>query len=390
MLTEEQLIRLPLQIQGYFSDLESNIIAIICEHIREIGEITITDVHRLAELQKIGYNIERIEKAIAETLSLTQDEVYKAFYESSRIDYESEREIFKSVGRELIPFAENMPLQNLIEEISKVTAEEFTNITRTTGFVTANGTFQPMPKYYQGVVDKAVMQVRAGQTDFNSAMRATVREMADKGHSFVQYDNEGKRPYRRRVDSSVRNAMMGAQQKLSQEQAEIVAKKMGADGFEISYHRNPRPSHVWFAGEQFSKEDFDKRVRPLMEEYNCYHRAYAIILGISPRTYSEEELAALKARDEEKHEYKGKSYSGYEATQVQRKLETSMRRQKDRILAFEKSGDDEQVVPERALLRRYQKEYKSFSEAVELPRSPARVKVNGFGRDQAARARRKN
>lgn len=77
---------------------------------------------------------------------------------------------------------------------------------------------------------------------------------------------------------------------------------------------------------------------------------------------------------------------GYEATQMQRKVERSIRKQKNRILIDEATGDAEKLRTDQIRLRRLSEEYKRFSKAAGLRTEPERAMVAGFGRGQAARA----
>ena len=61
---------------------------------------------------------------------------------------------------------------------------------------------------------------------------------------------------------------------------------------------------------------------------NCGHSAHPIILGVSPPQYSPEELEQMRQMNETGITYNGRHYTGYAATQRQRRLEAAMRRQK--------------------------------------------------------------
>jgi hypothetical protein len=140
--------------------------------------------------------------------------------------------------------------------VSRATAGELRDLTETTGFLdtalwSETGTKRyvgatPLPEFYRSVLDYAVLQVRSGQQDFYGAMRRAVKTMTDNGLRTISYDNSefGKKPYSRRLDSSVRAAVNGGLQRLSREMAQSVGEKFGADGMEISWHSGARPSHV--------------------------------------------------------------------------------------------------------------------------------------------------
>lgn len=376
MLTENQLRSLPIPIWDNFRRLESDLIARICERIQEIGKLTASDVNRIAELQRIGYDITAMEREIASTVNRSTSQVRDLFRAAAEAEYGS----YDFIS---VPFADNDELQLLIQSISDATVSEMVNMSQTTAFVnartsqgvrSASGVVQSLPEYYQSVVDYASLQIRTGQTDFNAAMRATIRALSDHGLSTVNYASG----YRRRLDTAVRANLMDAQARLSAAQAELVGAQFGADGMEISFHSGPRPSHVWIGGKQFSMARYRRDVVPVLLDPNCYHRAFPILLNISAPTHTPEELAELNARDAELHEYGGKEFNAYDAQQEQRKFETAIRREKDRTKAFKASGDKDAAAVARARARAVQAEYARFSDAMSIPIKPARTGVAGF------------
>ena len=219
-----------------------------------------------------------------------------------------------------------------------------------------------------------MLQVRTGQKDFSSALYATLRELADRGLTTVDYASG----YHRRLDTAVRANMSDALARMSMAQAEIVGEQFGHNGMEISWHMGPRPSHRWVGGIQVSLAKYKRKVKPVLEEYNCYHRAYPIIVGVSPPTYSKRELAAMNAKNDELHEYNGEMYDAYAAQQKQRRLETRIRAQKDRTNVFRASGDKEAAQSARARTKALQAQYKQFSIAVGLDARADRTRVAGY------------
>jgi hypothetical protein len=83
----------------------------------------------------------------------------------------------------------------------------------------------------------------------------------------------------------------------------------------------------------------------------------------------------------------GKHYSGYEATQMQRKIERAMRREKRRILTAQATGDTDTLSAAQTRLLRLRHEYTRFSDAAGLRTQDERAKVAGFGHKEAAMAR---
>ena len=383
MLTEQQLRALAEPVRSHFLRLERDIIERICNRIRNIGRLTVSDARALDELQRIGYDMRAIQREVASTLSVATSQVYDIFAAAAEMEYNGMRSTFELTGRRFIPFAENEQLQRLVESISRAAVSDMSNMAHTIGFFNlrnhrqipvSGGQFQELSEYYRNVIDYAALRVRTGQTDFYTAMRSTIRELADRGLTSVHYESG----YHRRLDTAVRANMMDAQARLSMQQAFIVGEQFGADGMEVTYHSGPRPSHEWIGGIQVDMQTFQRDVQPVMDEANCYHRAFPIIMGISPPTYSPNELSALKAQDAALHEWGGRRYTAYEAQQLQRQYETEIRKQKDRVIAFSATGDTANTALARARAAATQAEYRRFSNAMGIQTKPTRARVLGL------------
>jgi hypothetical protein len=75
--------------------------------------------------------------------------------------------------------------------------------------------------------------------------------------------------------------------------------------------------------------------------WNCRHIAYPFMLGVSARVYSDDRLDEIKKQNESGITFHGKQYTLYEAEQLQRQLETQMRRWRERkAVVQEVAGTD--------------------------------------------------
>ena len=249
---------------------------------------------------------------------------------------------------------------------------------------------------YSRVIDEAVTAAQSGLTDYSSAMRKTMRAISDSGIRTVDYATG----YSRRLDTAVRQNVLWGIKQCCIGTAEQIGEEIGADGWEISYHSNPRPSHEEMGGRQYADGDgitvngkyyppFSD-VADLLQDFNCLHYKFPILLGISEPAYDEEELAAMKENDRRKFEFEGKEYSGYEATQIQRKLETEIRKQKDRANLFAASGDDDGRRAAQEKINLLTKKYKQFSDAAGLPTHKERMSVAKFHRVKTATELKRN
>lgn len=113
---------------------------------------------------------------------------------------------------------------------------------------------------------------------------------------------------------------------------------------------------------------------------NCYHEFHPFILGISEPTYTQEELDEMNRREKEPVEWNGRQYTKYEALQRQRRLETTMRAQRQEMQLLKEGGaDEDDLINCRARYMGTSHEYATFSEAMGLPQQRERVTVDGLG-----------
>ena len=82
-------------------------------------------------------------------------------------------------------------------------------------------------------------------------------------------------------------------------------------------------------------------------------------------------------------EYEGNKYTAYEATQVQRKLETEIRKQKDIQIIARASGNKELVGQSQTKITQLTRKYKELSKISGLPTRMDRLKVAKYRRISA-------
>ena len=181
--------------------------------------------------------------------------------------------------------------------------------------------------------------------------------------------------------------LWGAKQ-ASIEYNEMIGQELGCDGYEIDWHSNPRPSHEFMQGQQYVIgsgrkingvyfESFEKSgAADALNDYGCLHYKTPIICGVSEPRYSSQELSRLNAENARKYEINGKEVSGYEATQMQRRIETEIRKCKDEINALQGLGNSEQQIKDlRKRIKVFQGKYNEISEITGIARQPKRMSV---------------
>ena len=247
------------------------------------------------------------------------------------------------------------------------------------------GHVQPLRDAYRQCMDYAFQQVFTGATDYNTAIRQATRNLADKGVRVIDYESG----VHTSLEAAVRRNIMGGLGLMQEQISQQNHDEMGADGWEINAHAACAPDHEPIQGRQYSDEAF-KRLNGSLKRrigtLNCGHKEFPIILGVSEPQYSPEELEAMRQQNAKGVTIEGRHYSLYEATQMQRKMERSIRKQKKRILVDKATGDEEKLQIDQTKLRMQNTNYKRFSDAAGLRTQRERAQVAGFGRKEAAEA----
>ena len=110
-----------------------------------------------------------------------------------------------------------------------------------------------------------------------------------------------------------------------------------------------------------------------LEGANCRHRRFPWVEGVSERTYTDEQLEHID--DGLGCTYDGKTYTAYEATQMQRRVERQIRAQKRLVNAYKSAGLTDDATVANIKLRRLNGKYREFSKAAGLPEQRDRMKV---------------
>jgi hypothetical protein len=380
MFTPEIMEAIPTALEQIFDSLQMSIMADIVRMLVLAQELTPTSVYKIGRLYKLGKSKSAIKSIVQNTLDLSNSEIKNIFSGVIESGYNEAESVFKEQGKEFIPYAENEPLQQFVRAVQAQTQGECKNITQSMGFAKRqpDGSlgFTPAADYYQETLDKAVTEIASGASDYNTVLEKTVTEMTNSGLRTVDYASG----HSNRVTVAARRAVTTGLNQVVGKINEENAEKLGTNYFEVSWHSGARPTHQVWQGRVYSKEELESvcglgTVTGLCGA-NCYHSYSPFTPGITPRTYTDEQLDQMNAEENEPVEYNGKKYTKYEATQRQRRLETAMRAQRQKIKLLEEGGADEQaIINARARYVKTSDEYVNFSKSVGLSQQWDRVTV---------------
>ena len=381
MLTGDEIESLPIGLEKLFRGLEKRIMRDIIRRLKAAGEITRSADWQIYRSAELGKTIDEIRKEIAETLDGGDEEVNRLFDEAAKTSWARDKKLYKAVGQTPVAYKDNETLKQLVAAIKKQTSDELRNITGTLGVATANkGRIKTvsLTEYFTDTLDNAALDISSGAFDYNAVLKRTVTELVNSGIRTINYDSVSKRPTTARVDVAARRAVMTGVNQLTAKISEDNAKTLGTDMYEVSAHSCCRPEHVewqggWYTMAQLKSVCGYGRVDGL-KGANCGHSFDPVIPGVSEPSYTPEELQKMRAEELKKHEYNGKEYTKYEASQRQRRLERTIAARRHAVDLLEEGGADEQTIQTaRASFQAVSQEYTRFSKAMGLPQQRERV-----------------
>ena len=355
----------------------------IARRVSEAGQLTSRAAYQVWRAQQLGLYQKEIKKRLRELLGKSRGEVEALLTQAAEVGYRFDLDRLPTT--KAITFAENAVIQKVVLAAVKLAQEDFTNLTQSMGMVDPFGNALPLQDAYRSCMDYAFKQVFTGAADYNTAIRQATRHLADMGVRVIDYESG----VHTGLEAAVRRNIMGGLGLMQEQITQQNHDDLGANGWEITAHAASAPDHEPIQGKQYSDAHYQALNNSLVRRIgtlNCGHAAFPIILGVSAPQYTPEELRKFREDNERGVTYEGRHYSMYEATQMQRKIERAIRRQKSRILVDEAAEDTEKLTTDRIRLQRLNQEYARFSKATGLPTQNERAQVAGFGRGQAARA----
>jgi hypothetical protein len=383
MFTPTEIEALPSAMEQLYRSLQLNIMSDLMERLKANGEeITSAADWQINRLYELGVSKDEIDSLIQSTLNVSDAEIDRIYDEVVKSGYARNEELYKGKGKEYISYAENKQLQQLVKAVKNQTKSEYRNITGSLGFAVRNAdntlSFTPLADFYQRSLDNGVMQIASGAVDYNTVLTKAVKAMTDSGLRTVDYASG----WSNRVDVAARRALMTGFNQVVTKINEDNAEQLGTEYFEVSYHRGARSTHQVWQGRVYSKKELETvcglgTVTGLCGA-NCYHSYSPFMKGIDTPTYSEEELDRMNEEENTPKEYNGRQYTAYEAQQRQRRLETAMRADRQKIeLLIQGGADDDTITGAKVRYFQRQDEYVKFSKAMGLPEQWERITVNG-------------
>lgn len=400
MIDERLIDKLVERLVNRIEEANTYTLQKIGESIKKIGTLSPSKAQQLGQILKYGGNFDKIVEKLAKITELNVKDIYEIFEEVVKSDYAFSKQFYDYKGVKYIPYEKNLALQNQVKALARITANEYVNFSNTLAFakrVNGKVVYTDLARTYQETLDKAILSIAQGKSTFDEQMYSTIKELASSGLKTVDYAS-GRSV---RLDSSVRQHLKGALRNLHNETQAIFGEEFGADMIEISVHEHPAEDHL-VQGHQFLIEEFNKlqngqqakdldgevytldhnadgSFRPI-SEMNCYHYTFYGIAGVSKPNYSKQKLDEIIKNNEKGAIIDGEHYTNYEISQMMRKLELQVRKQKD-LQIIGKASNNKQIIDEaQTKITQLTQKYREISKISGLPTRMDRMKISGYKR----------
>lgn len=383
-MTPEQKGSLPLRVEKLFYELQDRIFTDIIRRIQKTGKITSTADYQINKLLILGNSTEFIEQEIKKLAGKTDPEIWELYDKVSNWEYVRYEDAYQQINGTFIPLEENEDVQQWAQAVIAQTNDEIENITRSLGMTVDMGNgkraFTPLAQYYQKYLDRACLDIVTGSFDYNTVLRRVVKELTASGLKTIDYASG----YSCRATVAARRSILTGVSQLSARINERIAKDLGTDTYEVTWHAGHRPSH-WWGGRVYNRNELVSvcglgEVAGLCGA-NCRHSYLAFVPGYSVRTYTDDQLRELEANEQQTKVYNGKAYTPYQASQAQRQMETKMRAQREKVQLLKEGGaDPDDVMLAKAKYQGMLDQYSVFSKKMGIPQQRERIYYDLRGR----------
>ena len=390
---EQQADLLMSNVSGW----ESSTLQRIGKRIGKYGKMSLADVKAINNIAVVKQDMDVITKELARVTGYNISQIEQMYGELLEEQHLANQPLYDYRGKKFVPFAENRELQAIARAYAKTTGETMINLSKISAQnlgvvknINGKNVFVPLEKFYTDALDKAVMQVTSGATDFHTAMRETIQTLGGSGMS-VNYGSG----VHRRLDTAVRQSLLWGAKQASIEYNELIGEELGCDGYEVDAHSSPRPSHMFVQGKQYcigksrtingikfiGFEETDptsldgKSASQALGEYGCLHYKIPILCGISEPRFSKEQLAQIEADNKKQYKVGNLEGNKYFFSQKMRALESATREQKTIRDLARSSGDKVLVKKCNEKIKAYRQKYDEIAEATGLSPELKRLSV---------------
>lgn len=377
-----------------FNQYNTKVLEKLGEAIKKFDGVSPSTAHKIAQELKYGTDINDLMAELSKLSGKSIKDIEEAFDLVAEENVAFAEVYAKAKNMEFVDYKDNEQLQRLVKSIAGETNATFKNISRAKaiGFVlkdkNGNKIFKNLKKTYNDLIDEAVFNVTTGTTDYQSAMRGVMKQLADSGVKIHEEKVGYKSGYNVRIDSAVRQNILDGIRKINVNIQEQVGKEFGANAIELSLTFPCADDHAPYEGKIYTHKEFENiqssLERPFFQ-WNCRHFGFQVVKGISQPQYTQKYLDQKHAQEREEFYFEGKKINQVEANDLMRKIETSIRRNKDAQIIGRSAGNKEIIANSQQNITALTHKYNELSKVSNLPTYKNRLVVSGYRRVNASK-----
>ena len=377
-----------------FNQYNTKVLEKLGEAIKKFDGVSPSMAHQIAQELKYGTDIDDLMAELSRLSGKSIKDIEEAFDIVAEENVAFAEVYAKAKNMEFVDYKNNEQLQRLVKGIAGETNATFKNIskTRAIGFVlkdkNGNKIFKDLKKTYIDLIDEAVFNVTTGVSDYQSAMRGVIKQLADSGVKIHEEKVGYPSGYNRRIDSSVRQNVLTGVRKVNITTQKIVGRQFGANAIELSLTFPCADDHAPYEGKIYTHKEFENIQssldRPFFQ-WNCRHFGFQVVKGISQPQYTQKYLDQKHAQEHEEFYFEGKKINQVEANDLMRKIETSIRKNKDAQIIGRSAGNKEIVANSQQNITALTHKYNELSKVSNLPTYKNRLVVSGYRRVNASK-----
>lgn len=326
------------------------VIADIARKLVKTGTITDSALHQIQIELESGYLMDEIIQKVSQVSGMSKELVTEAVKDAGMVTVAENSELSQQAGYQEIKM--NTGMLRAISAATIISNKEINNLTATTAISSQQS--------YMQAATTAFMQVTSGFMAYEQAIADAIRDVASKG-TYVYYPSG----HRDTVDVALRRSVLSAVNSSGGAITLLSCKESGCDYVETTAHSGARQSHELWQGKICCISGKDKSYPDFYQftgygtgaglcGWNCRHSFHMFFPGFSTPAYTDEMLKDFTSK---KYQWKGKAYTDYECSQIQRGYERKIRESKRILAGYDaaaKSTDD--IIVKRTLGERFANE----------------------------------
>jgi len=408
MISPESYEVLPLKVSNLLFDVQNKIIADVARRINRMNKLSSTSEYQLDRLSEIKQFETNYRQELSTATGRTLIEIERLYEDAAQEAYIYDERLFEAKGIPMVPYSENLWLQQITQSMANQTKEEFTNLTQTIGFRGETGEFLKLRDFFVKKLDETEFIVSTGAMSYDQAIKDVVREMVESGLRTVKYE--------KRTDSvevATRRAVMTGMGQISAQVSIKNITDLGVKHVQVSWHSTARTgeginNHAGWQGFIYALNGFnlstmirdtaesDKSYKDFIDTTgygdvrglhgaNCRHSFSGFDPEVQTPNYTPAELAEKEKQELKEKEFEFRDgtirkFNRDQATQQMRSMEVAMKKQRALANGYKAGGNDEAYTSSKAMYRGQLAEYNKFAKSMGLQPEMQRVYVDGIGK----------